>query len=125
MIKKFYFEKHIDNRGTLTPLSFEKILNKKIQRLFFVSLKKNFKRGGHAHKKGYQIFVCIRGKINFEIINKSNKFKFILNEKNKFGYIVPKNHWISFKSKIKNSLLLVMCTDKFDKKDYIYEIDKL
>jgi len=125
MIKKFFFDKHIDKRGILTPFNFDKILNKKIQRLFLVSLKKNFKRGGHAHKKGFQILVCIKGKINFEIINKSKKFKFTLNEKNNFGYIIPSNHWISFSSKIKNSILLVMCTTKFDKKNYIYEIDKL
>jgi dTDP-4-dehydrorhamnose 3,5-epimerase-like enzyme len=125
MIKKFFFDKYIDKRGTLTPFNFDKILNKKIQRLFFVSLKKKLKRGGHAHKKGYQIFVCIKGKINFEIINKSKKFKFILNEKKNFGYIIPSNHWVSFSSNVKNSLLLVMCTTKFDKKDYIYEIDKL
>ena len=125
MIKKFFFNKKIDKRGILVPFNFHKIINKKIQRLFIVSLNKNFKRGGHAHKKGFQIFICIKGKIDFEIISKKKIYKFKINEKNKFGYIVPHKHWVSFSTKIENSLLLVLCTTKFDKKDYIYNIDKL
>ncbi len=125
MIKKFFFKKNVDKRGILTPFNFDKIINKKIQRLFVVLLKKNFKRGGHAHKTGFQIFICIKGKINFEVINKTKKYKFVLSEKKNYGFIIPKRHWVNFSSEINNSLLLVMCTTKFNKDSYIYDIEKL
>lgn len=125
LIKTFKFKAIKDNRGKLTPINFDKIIKHKIHRAFFINLKKNTERGKHAHKKGYQIFICLKGTINFKIINKFKSFNLKLLESSLHGYIVPSRHWVSFSSKNNNSQLIVLCTTKFDKSDYIHDIKKL
>ena len=74
--------------GTLIPFSFKKDFPIKSKRIFFISGKKNFVRGDHAHKKCSQYLFPILGKFQITSISKTGKKIFTLNSSNNFGYLV-------------------------------------
>ena len=104
-----------DYRGSLGVI--ENIINFKIKRVYFLhSLKKNIRRGSHAHKKNIQFFICLSGKA--EIIFK--KKKYLLSKPN-YGILVKPSDWHEIVPKIDSTIILVLASHTYNKKDYIYE----
>ena len=123
--KKFNYKKNIDKRGSLLPIEFKKLLKITIKRIFFISGNKTFIRGNHAHKKCVQCFIQLRGKCLIHLFSKNKNKKFILNHKKKFGLIVYPKTWIKIKFYSKSNLTLVLCSHKYDDKDYIKKFKNL
>ena len=122
-IKKF--EKFTSKHGTLIPYYRNyHFKNFKIKRFFFIYGNKKYSRGDHAHKKCNQILIPIKGKATI-IITKSNnkKYSFNLSMKNNRFLIVPTKHWIKILFKEQNSILLTLCDYKYDKSEYIENIN--
>jgi dTDP-4-dehydrorhamnose 3,5-epimerase-like enzyme len=118
-IKKFI--RYSDYTGCLAPFYKDKSFdNFKIVRFFFLYGKINKLRANHAHKKCNQIYIPVAGNMRVEITNTKNIVKsFSLTEKNRKFIIVPKMNWVKIKFIKKNSILLVLCDYKYDKKEYI------
>ena len=116
MAKKIKLKYFTDKRGTLTVL--DKEIKFKIKRAYFIHNGKGI-RGKHRHKKNIQALICINGSCKVYVDNGKKKKTFIMNKKNEYLLLEPKD-WHYMKNFSKNCILLVLCSMKYEKKDYIY-----
>ena len=56
----------VDERGSLTPVNFE-ALGFQARRLALISAHDGCRRGGHAHRQGAQLLVCVSGVVDVEM----------------------------------------------------------
>ena len=115
-----------ENTGSLLPFyKNDHYKNFNLKRFFFIYGKSGFSRADHAHKKCNQILLPINGEVIVEITTKKNlKKKYILSKKNKKFLKVPKYNWIKIKFKDENGILLTLCDYKYDKTEYIQDINE-
>ncbi|MFK8060224.1 MAG: FdtA/QdtA family cupin domain-containing protein [Polaribacter sp.] len=107
-----------DSRGNLTVL--EKKIPFDIKRLFYIYGVDNSTRGLHRHKKTIQAVVCISGSCVIENDNGLEKSTYKLDKPNECLFLYPEDfHWMHKFSK--DAILLVLASELFDPKDYIYE----
>ena len=105
--------------GKIIVFQKSKDIQFKFKRVFVVKSNKNNIRGKHAHKKCIPLLNCPTGSVEIvcERQNKSKK-KFLLNNPKKY-LIVPPMVWCTQNYKMNNSILMVICNQKFSEKDYI------
>ena len=119
--------KKIDHKnGSIVVFEKSKKIKFDISRLFVVSANRGSVRGMHAHKKCIQLFICLNGSVEIEsedILGK--KSKFLLNNSKKY-LIIPTMTWCTQRYRKKNTILAVLCSEKYYEKDYIrnYKIFK-
>ena len=110
---------HKDSNGShLGAFDWDKIPFE-VKRIFYVSSgpNKNCKRGHHAHYKCKQILVCIEGQIEIRYENKELRGKVMLFPGDTFYH---KNlEWVVLDFIKENSILLSLCSEEYDEKDYI------
>lgn len=105
--------------GSITVYEKSKKINFSISRLFVVSANKGAVRGKHAHKKCIQLLTCLNGSVEVNCEDVENKKKkFLLDNPSKY-LIIPKMVWCTQKYLKKNTILAVLCSQKYDGKDYI------
>ena len=118
-IKKFKIKSFLRGSGKLIPFSFDKKFPIPVKRIFFLYGKKNKIRGDHAHKKCNQLFIPIFGKILLTAQTPKMKKKIVLNHSSKIAILIPPKYWCSVKFVNKNSILMVVCDQFYDFKDYL------
>ena len=123
-IKKFSY--YSDKTGTLIPYyNYSHFKKFKIERFFFLYGNLKYPRADHAHKKCSQILIPVKGRVIIKIIKKNKKkYSFDLSLRKRRLLIIPKNHWIKIVFKEQNSILLTLCNYKYDKSEYIQNINK-
>ena len=92
-----------------------------IQRIYYLSsVPSGQNRGGHAHKKLEQFFVCLAGsfRIRFRdgIVDKT--FQFTANSE---GVYVPQMIWRDLFDFSEGAVCLVLASQKYDADDYIHD----
>ena len=116
MPKKIKIPVFTDNRGSLGVI--EKFIKFKIKRVYFLyNLKKNISRGKHAHKKNIQFLICLHGKLEIKF-DKKNYFL----DNAQYGILINPSDWHEIVPRSKQSIVLVLASDYYDKKDYIYNV---
>lgn len=91
----------------------------KIKRIYFIAgANTNLSRGYHAHKKNKQVIFCIQGSVKLILDSGRNKDEIFLDKPN-IGVFLEKMIWHQMHDFKKNTILLVLASDKFDEKDYI------
>ena len=111
-------KRHGNERDNLFAIDFEKDLNFNIKRSFIVTSYKNIIRGKHAHKELNQFLICLNGSCEITCKDGSKQKKFLLQSPNK-ALFVPNQIWTSQKYLSNQSILLVLCDDKYIESDYI------
>jgi len=105
--------------ATASLMVLEKLIPFNIKRIFFVYLNKSKEiRGRHAHKKCHEIIFSLDGEVEVNIFSKNKNKKFILSKPNHGLYLPPKN-WIEYRNLKNKSILFVLCSHIYTKKDYI------
>lgn len=105
-----------DRRGYLYPIEFEK-LSFKPKRAFIVSNVPNATiRGEHAHYKTKQLLICLSGTIEVGIHDGKKWNKFFIHSGE--SYLIENKMW-DYQKFYNKSILLVLCSTKYDKNDYI------
>jgi len=128
--KYIHFKKFYSKNGYLFFLEKNNLNNNnlsiKVNRIFFVSAKKNSIRGEHAHVYSSQLIICVKGKVSIITISKKNKKKkFIISEQKNRGLFVPNLIWNTLKFVADNSIIAVLSDYKYNrKKDYIENFKK-
>ena len=89
-----------------------------VKRMFFIESADKENRGGHAHIKQKQFFVCLKGKCNMFFDNGNEKKNFIL-ENNDYGIEVENLIWGNQEYLEKGTLLVVLTDDVYNENDYI------
>jgi hypothetical protein len=106
-----------DKKGFLTVI--ERCIKFPIKRVYYIYDIKS-SRGGHKHKKTIQFLVCLYGKIKLIVKNNNKNKIFILSNPKKGVLLYPKD-WHKFTALKKNTIILVLASEFFSKKDYINE----
>lgn len=96
-----------------------------IKRVLWIYLKSGSLRLGHATKKCEQILFAQRGEVQVNVEFDGTKKNFNLKSTGRALY-VPAFAWRSYKCLSREAILLVICSEIYDEKDYIrdYEIFK-
>ena len=117
-IKKLKIPLINEINGKLSFIEFKKGKKFNIKRVFFVKADKNSIRGKHAHKKIFQVLICISGKIEVECDDGFNKKTFFLNQMDE-ALFIPNMIWSVLKYKSNNSIIAVLCDNYYNELEYI------
>ena len=113
---------HIDNIGRLSAAEFKE-LPFVPKRLFIVdNVPVGAERGGHAHKSNRQYLFCVKGVIMVLLHDGKDKKEFKLTEGQ--GTLVENMVWDSQKFMTGSDVLLVLCSDEYNRADYIADFNE-
>jgi dTDP-4-dehydrorhamnose 3,5-epimerase-like enzyme len=118
MPKFINIETHNNNRGSLSVL--EKNIPFEIKRVFYIYNVDESVRGNHRHYKTIQAAICINGSCKISNDNGIIKEEFVLDNPEKCLFLYPED-FHSMHCFSKDAVLLVLASEFYDPKDYIYE----
>ena len=107
-----------DARGNLTVI--EKVLPFEIKRIFYIYGVDESVRGRHRHHKTIQAAVCLRGTCTIDSNDGRTAQTFVLDSPDKCLILDPKD-WHQMREFSRDAILMVLASEHFDPKDYIYE----
>jgi dTDP-4-dehydrorhamnose 3,5-epimerase-like enzyme len=107
-----------DKRGNLTVI--EKSIPFDIKRIFYIYGVDSSRRGGHRHHKTIQAAICIQGSCHISNNDGRTESEFILNSPDKCLILEPQD-WHEMHHFSENAILMVLASEYFNEKDYIYE----
>ena len=107
-----------DKRGNLTVI--EKIIPFGIKRIFYIYGVDDSIRGGHRHHKTIQAAICIKGSCSIFCNNNKEKVTFLLDKPNKC-LLLDTEDWHTMQDFTSDAILMVVASEEFDEKDYIFE----
>jgi dTDP-4-dehydrorhamnose 3,5-epimerase-like enzyme len=107
-----------DQRGNLTVI--EKVIPFEIKRIFYIYGVDDSRRGGHRHHKTIQAAICIKGSCVIFNNDGEKSESFVLDKPSKCLIIEPQD-WHTMQNFTKDAILMVLASEYFDVKDYIYE----
>lgn len=109
---------HSDKRGNLTVI--EKEIPFIIKRIFYIYGVDDSVRGGHRHHKTTQAAICVHGSCVVSSDNGNIKKEFLMDNPSKCLILEP-NDWHTMHNFTPDAVFLVLASESFDSKDYIYE----
>jgi dTDP-4-dehydrorhamnose 3,5-epimerase-like enzyme len=107
-----------DLRGNLTVI--EKVIPFDIKRIFYIYGVDDSVRGGHRHHKTIQSAICIQGSCTIQCDNGQSSNEYILDSPNKCLILNPED-WHAMSHFSSDAILMVLASEYFDPKDYIYD----
>ncbi|MBO3698117.1 FdtA/QdtA family cupin domain-containing protein [Roseivirga sp. E12] len=115
----YSFTQIADRRGNLSFLEELKDVPFEVKRVYWLSeVPEQQVRGGHAHKTGEQVIICIQGTIEVVLESQAGeRLSYTLDQPNA-GLYIPPLWWgkMLFKGK---AMLLGLASDEFSEDDYI------
>ncbi|MCX6334954.1 MAG: FdtA/QdtA family cupin domain-containing protein [Bacteroidia bacterium] len=118
MAYKIDLDTHTDKRGNLTVI--ENVLPFNIKRVFYIYGVDESVRGGHRHHKTVQAAVCIQGKCKIYNNDGQKQEVFNLDKPSVCIVLMPKD-WHSMYDFSPDAILMVLASENFEEKDYIFE----
>ena len=113
-----------DKLGVLSFFESNKDIPFDFKRIYYIyDVKKETKRGYHAHKKLKQVLWCPYGSIEVLLDNGNEKKIYILDSPEK-ALLVLEGYWREMKWLKKDSVLCVAASDFYDENDYIRDYDE-
>lgn len=92
-----------------------------IKRVFHIhAVPENEVRGKHGHIKNRMFFTCASGSCSIYSNNGNKKEYFSLKSPNQ-GLIVEPEDWHHLSEFSNDCILLVLCSEEYDNKDYFFE----
>ena len=115
----------IDPRGSLTFIENVGLSESMpIARIFYIyDVPTGEGRGEHAHKNLHQMFVCLSGSFHI-VVDDGVEEKFVHLNRPWRGFYVPPMMWVSVTNFDTGTVCMVVCSEKFDEKDYIRDYDE-
>jgi len=107
-----------DDRGNLTVI--EKVIPFDIKRIFYIYGVYDSVRGGHRHHKTIQAAICLQGSCTIFCNDGKSTLEFVLNSPHKCLILNPED-WHSMSQFSPDAILMVLASEYFEQKDYIYE----
>lgn len=108
---------HTDERGCLIPFSFDQMPFKPCRSFVVADVPAGVIRGGHAHKSGKQMLVCLQGRIGILMRHQSEEVSFVI-EPGPFGLVFGPSVWCQQKYLNEGSVLLVFASEPYDPESY-------
>jgi hypothetical protein len=107
-----------DKRGNLTVI--EKTIPFEIKRIFYIYGVDDSKRGGHRHHTTVQAAICIKGSCKIYNNNGEKEETFLLDSPSKC-LILECRDWHTMFDFTPDAILMVLASEFFNEKDYIFE----
>lgn len=118
-IIEFFATTFEEKEGCLVPLTGGEGIIFPIKRVFYAyGVPKGVTRGKHAHHNCEQILISINGALDITIKDGEHQVKLLMNSPNHALY-VPAGLWCEEEYHGKESIMLVLCSHKYAKADYI------
>jgi dTDP-4-dehydrorhamnose 3,5-epimerase-like enzyme len=110
----------VENRGSLTVI--ENVLPFNIKRVYYIYNLDNSIRGHHRHKKTIQAAVCVNGSCTISCQSGKGEeiVEYILSSRSDCLIINPEDYHTMYNFS-KDAVLMVLASENYDSKDYIYE----
>ena len=122
-VKKYTFQQHGDNRGTLVAVEQFKDIPFEIRRIYYIyNVQPGIHRGFHAHKSLEQILICVSGSCKILLDNGIEKDVVALDNPCE-GLYMPKHMWREMYDFSPGTVLLVLASDLYCEEDYLREYD--
>lgn len=107
-----------DSRGNLSIIESDTIPFD-IKRVYYLyDVPSNASRGGHAHKKLWQLLIPLSGSFDVILKDGSNEKVVTLNKPNK-GLLIKNHIWRELDNFSSGVVCLVIASEEFDESDYI------
>ena len=117
MPKKIKLPVFINSSGKISII--QKEVKFKIKRVYFIYDIKGI-RGEHKHKKNIQFILALNGSCSLTIVNKNKKINAIYKlKKPNEGVILYPDDWHKITDIKKGTILLVLASEYYSKKDYL------
>lgn len=107
-----------DQRGNLTVI--ERVIPFDVRRIFYIYGVDDSVRGGHRHHKTIQAAICLKGHCTI-LNNNGNKAEEFVLDKPSTCLILEPADWHQMYNFSPDAILMVLASEYFDPKDYIYE----
>lgn len=108
--------------GILVPFDIDKVPFD-VKRIFYIyNVPKGECRGFHAHYETQQLLICIKGEIEVSLFDGEKIDIHILKEGQTI--LIPNMMWDYQRFLTGNDILLVLCSTKYNRKDYIENLEK-
>jgi dTDP-4-dehydrorhamnose 3,5-epimerase-like enzyme len=108
---------NVEERGRLVELDFD-ALPFTVRRVFMITdVPPGTKRGGHRHRSGAQVLVCISGRIDVELRRGAARTAVTLTP-DAGGLYIPAGMWAAQRYLEVGSALVVFASDPFDPASY-------
>jgi len=108
-----------NENGDLSFCESGKSIPFEIKRVFYISnVRKDDKRGFHAHHKTKQVLFCIQGSALIKFDDGKNKDEILLDKQN-IGVLIDSKVWHSMENFSEDLIMLVLASEYYDESDYI------
>ena len=105
--------------GNLTVIQNGNFLPFDVKRVYYLyDVPGGSERGGHAHKKLYQLLIAVSGSFDVVVDDGKEKKKVQLNRPY-YGLLIPPGIWREIINFSSGSVCLVLASHKYDETDYI------
>jgi len=105
--------------GNLTVIQNGNFLPFDVKRVYYLyDVPGGSERGGHAHKKLYQLLIAVSGSFDVVVDDGKGKKKVQLNRPY-YGLLIPPGIWREIINFSSGSVCLVLASHKYDETDYI------
>lgn len=108
-----------DNRGDLAFTDLESEIPFEVKRAYWITgIPEDQQRGGHAHKTGAQLIICLAGHAQIVLESQEGDVKSYILDKQNEGLLIPPMWWgeMTFDD---GAMLLGFASDRFNEEDYI------
>jgi len=113
-----------DPRGNLTVAEEMHEVPFEIKRVYWTyDVPGGESRGGHAHKKLYQLLVAMGGSFNVNLDNGHEQETYLLNHPWQ-GLLIGPGIWRTLDDFSSGAVCMVLASEHFDVDDYIYDYDQ-
>jgi dTDP-4-dehydrorhamnose 3,5-epimerase-like enzyme len=122
-IRKFKFNGHKNETGSLVFLEAAKDVPFEIKRVYYLyGIENGARRGFHAHKNLLQAYICVYGSCKVLLDDGKEKTDVILDDPSE-GLFLEKNTWREIYDFSPGAVLLVLASEHYDEDDYIRNYD--
>ena len=95
-----------------------------VKRAFFIhDWPAGVKRGGHAHRECQQLFVVVKGRVDFTLRNAHGAMTQTMEIPHQ-GLWVPPMVWVEMETLNLDNVLLCLCSTEYDEGDYLRDYDE-
>jgi len=117
-VARIPLSRHSDDRGSLLPIELHH-LPFVPKRVFTVAgASAGTVRGGHGHRYGQQLLICLNGQIDVQLRHEGKKAKVTL-VPDEGGLLIGAEVWSSQTYATESSVLMVLASENYDPDSYI------
>lgn len=112
------------NLDRTSPSGIQETIPFIVKRLFYIyDVPEQSRRGGHAHRTNCQILICVHGSFDLTLSDGFDSMTYHLDNPTQ-GIVAPPHVWTRMENFAPGTVLLVLCSQEYDKSGYINDFEE-